>query len=141
MPFEVPSDELDSNILSERWIAKLPQSIHNPKIFRQKLKIKSCCPNCKNKWTSMKGVSEFRIGKSRSGSTKYISCQIYQQKCKRCNIYVEPDYYTDEFMDLVNMIIQKFDNPQHSSYAIRKRNGNPKGGHINCEACELCITH
>lgn len=140
MPFEIPLNELDNNILNEKWIANLSQTIHNPIIFRQKLKIKSNCSNCNNKWTSMKGVSEFRIRKSRSGKTFYISCWIYQQKCKRCQVYVKPEYYKDEFFDLVNMVIQKFENPQHSS-TIRKKNGNPNGFHINCEACEFCINH
>ena len=140
MPFEIPLEELNSNILSERWMAMIPQAIHKPKIFRQKLKLKSYCQKCNRKWTSMKGVAEFRIGKSRSGSTKYISCQIYQQKCKRCLIYVEPDYYTDEFKDLVNLVIQKFDNPQCLS-VVRTRNGNSNGFHLNCEACELGIGH
>ena len=88
----------------------------------------------------MRGLAEFKIGTSLSKTTKYMACQLYQQKCKKCGIFAEPEYYTDEFTDLVVAVARKFDDPQ-VDHAVRAKIGNPLGFHIDCEACELGIEH
>lgn len=88
----------------------------------------------------MKGLAEFKVGTSRSKSTRYLSCQLYQQKCDNCGIFAEPGYYDNEFSDLVMAVAIKFDNPG-VNHLVRVKNGNPRGLHLDCEACELGIIH
>jgi hypothetical protein len=88
----------------------------------------------------MKGLAEFKIGFSASKSTKFISCELYQQKCKRCGIFADPDYYDEEFSDIILSVTTKFDNPQ-TERQVRFTKGNPRGFHLDCEACEQGIEH
>ena len=67
-----------------------------------------------------------------------MACQLYQQKCKICHVYAEPAYYDEEFTDIVTAVARKFDNPRVASI-IRTKEGNPRGIHIECEACEMGI--
>jgi hypothetical protein len=139
MPFIIPLGEIDDK-LPVGWKAMPSHAIRRPKTYRQKLKVKNCCSQCGKKWTSMRGLAEFKLGTSLSKATKYMSCQLYQQKCRRCDIYTEPDYYTEEFADLVMAVTRKFDDPRVVP-VVRAKNGNPRGIHLDCEACELGIDH
>ena len=139
MPYRIPPEELDDK-LPAGWLAVPLHTIRRPRTVRKKLKVKNCCAQCGKQWTSMRGLVEFQLGYSLGRVTRYLACQVYQQKCRRCDIYSLPDYYEVEFSDLVMAVAVRFDNPQALPF-VRKKNGNPRSINLDCEACQLGIDH
>lgn len=140
MPYMIPPEALDDK-LPMGWVATPLHTIRRrPRIVRKKLKVKNCCAQCGKKWTSMRGLVEFQLGYSLSRRTRYMACQVYQQKCRRCDVYALPGYYEEEFSDLVMAVAVRFDNPLAVPF-VRKKDGNPRSIHLDCEACQLGIDH
>lgn len=79
MPFIIPLGEIDDK-LPVGWKAMPSHAIRRPKTYRQKLKVKNCCSQCRKKWTSMRGLAEFKIGTSLSKATKIHVMSIVSTK-------------------------------------------------------------
>ena len=70
-----------------------------------------------------------------------MSCHVYRQQCKQCGVYSDPSYYSQEFKDIVQNVLQRFMTPLVQPMPIRKKTGNPRGLHLYCEACALGVVH
>lgn len=144
----MPTDMIDlvsmGNFLPNGWMWRPANTLgRRAKKFKQKLKIKNHCDNCDRKFTSMMGLVEFGISMSRNGSSNFISCQLYQNDCKRCNLITQPGYYDDELASVILHVVTVFSNPRVAGPAIVARIGNPRAGHDKnrCEACKKGIAH
>ncbi len=139
MPHIVPGESIAPH-LPPTWFAAQPgQRIpKRPRRYRRKLKLRQLCAQCGRRWTSMKGCAEFRV--ARDTEHKYMACLLYQQRCRDCGVYAQPRIYDDEFGDLVHAVARQHDNPVVHC-VVRGRKGQPRGFHLDCEACERGIAH
>jgi len=148
--------------LSDTWALKaLKHGENEPpghgwSLFRDSAKVRFCCQNCGQGWTSMKGRATFWYrfdpspcdGVSPSG---LIAFKLYGQSCLRCgdhNIFETPMWYPEEVdkvtRNLYNRIGQTYYGWPCPEIQKDRRPGRPRTPHKPklCQACSegVCFT-
>ena len=60
------------------------------------LKLKFCCDNCGNKWTTVKGVLDVEYFLDKQSRKLRFNAKVYRQDCMKCGETCMPDEYLDE---------------------------------------------
>eukprot|EP01112_Ceratiomyxa_fruticulosa_P003217 TRINITY_DN1358_c0_g2_i2.p1 TRINITY_DN1358_c0_g2~~TRINITY_DN1358_c0_g2_i2.p1 ORF type:complete len:155 (-),score=21.62 TRINITY_DN1358_c0_g2_i2:872-1336(-) len=136
MTISMPNEELQESLdsLNKRgWYASDRIPARGVKTKDRDLKLKFKC-DCKHSWSTMKGLSSFKLWKD--GGDKNIFCELFTQQCKRCDEFCQPEVYNDQFDSIVDSVTYAYDHPGKKK-GIRKKAGNPRKSHDSkrCEAC------
>lgn len=113
------------------------------KFYRDSAKVRFCCQDCGNGWTSMKGRVTFWFHLNPTTSEGFVQFKLYGQVCKKCNsgkfeyVMWYPEEVSKVMCNLYNKVGQTFYGFMQPPIRIDRRPGRPRNQH-NAELCQAC---
>nr|XP_039249093.1 uncharacterized protein LOC120326802 [Styela clava] len=113
------------------------------KFYRDSAKVRFCCQDCGNGWTSMKGRVTFWFHLNAATSEGFVQFKLYGQVCKKCNsgkfeyVMWYPEEVSKVMCNLYNKVGQTFYGFMQPPIRIDRRPGRPRNQH-NAELCQAC---
>lgn len=116
---------------------------NNWKFHRDSAKVRFCCQECGNGWTSMKGRVTFWFYLNPITNEGTVQFKLYGQQCKKCNTgkfeYVM--WYPEEISKVMCNLYHKIGLTYYGflqpPIRIDRRPGRPRNQH-NSELCQAC---
>jgi len=140
MPRTLSKEEVKDLLPDARWLYS-NSALKIGRVWERtrRLKVKCEC-DCGRSWTSMRGI--LRVVINQHHGTYYFFGEMFSQRCQHCDGWTEPDYYDDEFEDVINYLIDKYLHPEPKvPFKIREQPSSSELGvphDVNrCEACSL----
>lgn len=113
------------------------------KFFRDSAKVRFCCQDCGNGWTSMKGRVTFWFHLNTVSNEGFVQFKLYGQVCKKCNsgkfeyVMWYPEEVSKVMCNLYNKVGQTFYGFMQPPIRIDRRPGRPRNQH-NADLCQAC---
>lgn len=113
------------------------------KFCRDSAKVRFCCQDCGNGWTSMKGRVTFWFHLNVGTGEGFVQFKLYGQVCKKCNsgkfeyVMWYPEEVSKVMCNLYNKVGQTFYGFMQPPIRIDRRPGRPRNQH-NADLCQAC---
>jgi len=115
----------------------------NWKFHRDSAKVRFCCQECGNGWTSMKGRVTFWFNLNPITNEGTVHFKLYGQQCKKCNngkfeyVMWYPEEISKVMCNLYHKIGLTYYGFLQPPIRIDRRPGRPRNQH-NSELCQAC---
>jgi len=113
------------------------------KHHRDSAKVRFCCQECGNGWTSMKGRVIFWFHLNHATNEGFVQFKLYGQQCKKCNsgkfeyVMWYPEEVSKVMSNLYHKVGQTFYGFMQPPIRIDRRPGRPRNQH-NADLCQAC---
>nr|XP_026690293.1 uncharacterized protein LOC100184466 isoform X1 [Ciona intestinalis] len=113
------------------------------KFHRDSAKVRFCCQDCGNGWTSMKGRVTFWFYLNYLTNEGFVQFKLYGQQCKKCNsgkfeyVMWYPEEVSKVMCNVYNKVGQTYYGFLQPPIRIDRRPGRPRNQH-NAELCQAC---
>jgi len=113
------------------------------KYHRDSAKVRFCCQECGNGWTSMKGRVIFWFHLNHATNEGFVQFKLYGQQCKKCNsgkfeyVMWYPEEVSKVMSNLYHKVGQTFYGFMQPPIRIDRRPGRPRNQH-NADLCQAC---
>ncbi|CAK8689408.1 unnamed protein product [Clavelina lepadiformis] len=113
------------------------------KFHRDSAKVRFCCQDCGNGWTSMKGRVTFWFYLDYENNAGFVQFKLYGQQCKKCNsgkfeyVMWYPEEVSKVMCNVYNKVGQIYYGFHQPPIRIDRRPGRPRNQH-NSDLCQAC---
>ncbi|ELU16521.1 hypothetical protein CAPTEDRAFT_185483 [Capitella teleta] len=125
-------------MFAERWFLAPKEftSLKNYHVYKDSAKVRFCCPNCGNGWTSMKGRVIFWYWLDHANSTGMVEFRLFGQICKKCEHpdFVNAMWYPEEVIKVIDNLhvrigVRHYGFPVSTLMNLERRHGRPQHQH------------
>lgn len=113
------------------------------KFHRDSAKVRFCCQDCGNGWTSMKGRVTFWFNLNFATNEGSVQFKLYGQQCKKCNsgkfeyVMWYPEEVSKVMCNVYHKVGQTYYGFMQPPIRIDRRPGRPRNQH-NSDLCQAC---
>jgi len=106
-------------------------------------KVRFCCQDCGNGWTSMKGRVTFWFNLNLATNEGHVQFKLYGQQCKKCNsgkfeyVMWYPEEVSKVMCNVFHKVGQTYYGFIQSPIRVDRRPGRPRNQH-NSDLCQAC---